>query len=166
MTLVDDMGMAETEEMQSQSRYNMMAMDAETVGMHGMAKIMRDMAGDEGRHAQLMRMMHGRMMSGMDMGNPDGWMMSQEEADRLGMGEMHRRMTGGGGAPDRPVPQTYGDWVNLGMDIKEKAGINDFKTTAEVNEHLYRIYKEEEEPETAQVSKMWLTRKAGELGVT
>ena len=66
---------------------------------------------------------------------------------------------------DRPFPQVYGDWVNLGESIKEKAGIDNFATTAEVNEHLYHIYKEEEDPETAQVSKMWLTRKAQELGV-
>ncbi|MBA7701647.1 hypothetical protein ES703_110390 [subsurface metagenome] len=66
----------------------------------------------------------------------------------------------------RPFPKTYGDWVNLGMDIKETAGIDDFETTADVNRHLEHIYKEEEtDPGVVRESKMWLTRKAGELGV-
>ena len=107
--------------------------------------------------------MSGRMVE-MDMGNPDGWMMSQEEAERLGMGEMHRQMTSGG-TSDRPIPQTYGDWVNLGESIKEKAGISDFETTSHVNIHLQRIYDEEENPEVAQQSKRFLTRRAGELGI-
>ena len=68
--------------------------------------------------------------------------------------------------PDRPVPQTYGDWVNLGVDIKEKVGIDDFFTTGQVNTHLGHIYREEElDPEAVRESKMWLTRKAGELGI-
>ncbi len=66
---------------------------------------------------------------------------------------------------DRPVPQTYGDWVNLGVDIKEKAGIDDFVTTADVNTHLGRIDREDEDPTAAQQSKMWLTRKAQVLGI-
>lgn len=61
-----------------------------------------------------------------------------------------------------PVPQTYGDWVSLAMDIKQKAGIDDFETTASVNEHLENIYSEEP---SAEDSKRWLVEKAGELGI-
>ncbi len=64
----------------------------------------------------------------------------------------------------RSVPQTYNDWVNLGLDIKEKAGIDDYAITAKVNGHLSHIY-EEEDSAIAQESKMWLVRKAGELGI-
>lgn len=71
-----------------------------------------------------------------------------------------------GEEPDgRPFPKTYGDWVDLGVSIKEKAGIDDFKTIADVNERLYHIWREDIDPETAQVSKRWLTRKARELGI-
>ncbi len=67
---------------------------------------------------------------------------------------------------DRPFPKTYGDWVDLGMSIKEKAGISDFETTTLVNRHLINIYDEEQDPGIAQESKRWLTNKAGELGIT
>jgi len=83
-----------------------------------------------------------------------------EEREELKLGERMIEVPLG-----RPVPQTYGDWVNLGMDIKEKAGINDFETTAEVNEHLYHIWREDEDPATAQVSKRWLTEKARQMGI-
>jgi len=66
---------------------------------------------------------------------------------------------------ERPFPETYGDWVNLGMDIKEKAGIDDFKTTAEVNKHLSYIYEEEHDPAKAQEAKRWLAKTARELGI-
>ncbi len=55
-----------------------------------------------------------------ERGNPNGWMMSQEEAEGLGMGGMHRQMTGEGEKSGRPFPQTYSDWVDLAEDIKQK----------------------------------------------
>ncbi len=64
---------------------------------------------------------------------------------------------------DRTVPKTYGDWVSLGSDIKEKAGIDDFGTTTQVNTALQHIY---DEGEKAEQSKRWLIEKAGELGIT
>lgn len=67
--------------------------------------------------------------------------------------------------PSRPFPDTYGDWVNLGMDIKEKAGIDDVEMTTLVNRHLNHIYEEEQDPDVAQESKRWLVDKAGELGI-
>lgn len=66
----------------------------------------------------------------------------------------------------RPLPQTYGDWVNLGMDIKEKAGMDDYETTAQVNRQLEHIFNEDSEPSAAQLSKRWLSNKATELGIT
>jgi len=65
----------------------------------------------------------------------------------------------------RPVPQTYGDWNDLGTDIKEKAGIDDFKTLADVNEHLYHIWRKDVDPATAQVSQRWLANKARQMGI-
>lgn len=66
----------------------------------------------------------------------------------------------------RPFPQTYGDWVSLGVDIKEKAGIDDFQTTAVVNFHLSQIAEEEKFPAEANWSKQMLVTKAGQLGIT
>ncbi len=61
-----------------------------------------------------------------------------------------------------PFPQTYGDWVELGVSIKEKVGIGDFETTTAVNNHLNSIYYSS--PGTEE-SKRWLMQKAGELGI-
>lgn len=66
----------------------------------------------------------------------------------------------------RLFPQTYGDWVSLGMDIKEKAGIDDYETTAEVNRQLNHIYEEEQDPKIAQEAKRALTELAGKFGIS
>jgi len=60
---------------------------------------------------------------------------------------------------NRPFPQTYGDWADLGTDIKEKdPGFSD-----EVNDALTRIY---EEAPGADEAKRWLVGRADELGIT
>jgi len=65
----------------------------------------------------------------------------------------------------RPFPKTYGDWVDLGESIKEKAGINDFETMAVVNNMLFNIHEEDQDPIGAQDAKRWLTEKAQEMGI-
>ncbi len=152
MALEDDIKKAEKEEMQSQEKYGMMAMDAERMGLMNMAGMMREMAADESRHAQMMHSMIG-------FGNPGSQMMSQEEAEKLGMGEMHKRMTGG--ASGRPFPQTYMDWVDLADDIKQKMPPESWYL---VNETL-QIISDKEGP-VAEEAKRWLTKKAGELGIS
>lgn len=64
--------------------------------------------------------------------------------------------------PPRPFPQTYGDWVNLGMDIKEKSP--DITTVAEVNKALISIA--EDKPGVAEDAMRYLVQKAGELGIS
>lgn len=62
--------------------------------------------------------------------------------------------------PSRPFPQSYGDWVSLGMDIKEKDPT--VGTAAWVNMALQHIADNDED---AEQSKRWLVDKAGELGI-
>ena len=130
MALEDDIKKAEEEEIRSQKMYDMMAMDAEAMGMRDMAGMMRGMASDERKHAQM-------------------------------MGEMHKRMMGSG-IPDRPVPQTYMDWVDLAEDIKQKMPPESWYI---INNLLLVISQEEEGP-VAEEAKRWLVTKAGELGIS
>jgi len=63
---------------------------------------------------------------------------------------------------NRPLPQTYGDWVDLAEDIKDKLGDN-VEARMEVNKQLGYIAADVDNSETA---KRWLVDKAGELGIT
>ncbi len=232
MALEDEIKRAEEEEMQSQEMYGMMAIDAERMGQHDMARMMREVAGDEGRHAMMMRsMISGGGITGVsyywEVSNmvtgkwmeyykeyptqdqalqaakdiyadtyPDAvnqhlvikifskspearagltyepeitksyWISGEKTYQQIAEEQHYGMPQGYMPEGHRPFPQTYGDWVSLGENIKTKAGIDDFKTTAEVNEHLYHIYKEEQDPATAQVAKRWLAGKAAELGVS
>ncbi len=94
--------------------------------------------------------------------NPDSWMMSQEEADKAGMGEMHKRMTGGE-ASSRSFPKTDADWINLAEDIKDKVGENS-PDYYEANQQLGAIIGLE--GGNLGYAKDWLVRKAGELNIS
>jgi len=67
---------------------------------------------------------------------------------------------GAGQRPPRPLPETYGDWVNLAMDIKERMPEGAWGV---VNDLLQVIAEGGPEAEEA---KRWLTAKAGELGIS
>lgn len=138
MDIKDIIDEAIMDEIKDRDKYRSLAVKLDNRGYHREAGIVSGMADDEDGHANLLMTLASSVL-----------ILPEEEPQ--------------GG---RPVPQTYGDWNNLGEDIKRTAGVDDFKTRAEVNEHLYHISKEDEDPETAQVSKRWLTQKAGELGVT
>lgn len=60
--------------------------------------------------------------------------------------------------PSRPYPETYGDWVDLAEDIKEK----DPNSASRVNGAMYDI---SEETRLAEEQKRWLVEKARELGI-
>ncbi len=78
-----------------------------------------------------------------------------EEREEIKLGERMIEVPLG-----RPVPQTYGDWVNLAEDIKDKVDTPEY---AEINHHLCVIQGITEGD--AEYSKRWLTRIAGELGI-
>ncbi len=190
MALEDEIKKAEAEEMQSQEKYGMMAMDAERMGLMNMAGMMREVAGDEGRHAALMR----QMMSGM-MGRAmresgsiyvfDGWTYAtvgrtqmrgrrtdvgiefeqvSSSYDQLDIDTVTKRITEALGereSSSRPFPKTYGDWVDLAMSIKEKD--TTLGNAAWVNMALQHISDEDTD---AEDSKRWLVDKAKEVGVT
>lgn len=67
--------------------------------------------------------------------------------------------------PTRPFPKTYGEWVNLAEDIKERRP-DDPLTVASVNYNLSLIAHEEEmTPADVDEAKRWLVDRATELGI-
>ncbi len=69
--------------------------------------------------------------------------------EKSGFGELHR-----------PFPETYGDWVNLAENIKEKMPPESWNV---VNDLLHVI--SQEEGPVAEEAKRWLMKKAGELRI-
>lgn len=65
------------------------------------------------------------------------------------------------GGTTRLFPQTYGDWVNLAEDIKDKVDTPEY---AEINSKLGIIGGFEEGD--AEEAKRWLIEKARELGIS
>ena len=146
MALQDDIKQAEKEEVKSEEKYNMMAHKAEFEGRHEMARMMRTMADDEGRHAQMMRM-HGGMMA--------------RSAPSIGLAS-HTGAVSAQRGIESLFPKTYGDWVNMAENIKEKYP-DDTVMIASVNYQLRHISEETEEADEA---KRWLVERAGELGIS
>lgn len=92
----------------------------------------------------------GRISQSMDiseqdegLGNPGSSMMSQEEADKMGMGEMHRTMMGGQQSSRILFPRTTGDWSDLAGRIKDFDPQN-MSLQGEVNKLLTDIYDDED----------------------
>jgi len=143
MELKDVTDEAVRDEIKGRDGYRSLAMRLDNEGHHSESRIVSGMADDEDRHANLLMTMMRTI---------------KEEPEELKLGERMIEVPLG-----RLFPKTYGDWVKLGMDIKEKAGIDDFETTKLVNMALNAIY--EEDP-SAGDKKRWLTEKASELGIT
>ena len=172
MALEDEIKRAAVEEEQSRAKYDTMAADAEMMGHYNMAEMMREMAHDERRHAQMMRSMMSGGMKGK--GNPGGGMggmmggMSDEEMQkRMKEGGMMGGMMGSGmmssKGGQRPFPKTYGDWVVLAEDIKGKISPDAWYT---VNNVLQVISEGEEGSPAVEESRRWLMRKAAKLGIS
>lgn len=68
---------------------------------------------------------------------------------------------------DRPLPQTYSDWVDLAEDMKKYYAYNP-ADVGMINFQLQTISGEgsTETPEAVAIAKRWLTNKATELGIT
>ncbi len=158
MSLEDEIKKAEEEEEQSYLHYMRMSHDAEGMGMHDMAGMMKDMAEDEHRHAEMMRGMPGLMRR--MTGGEKSYQLAPEPVYQEGL------------YPHRAFPQTYMDWIGLAEDIKDRYP-DDPVMRATVNFSLAQVAEETEEPieareerqKAAQEGKRWLTEKAGELGI-
>lgn len=184
MVLEDKLKEAIEEEEQAYLDYMEMAYDAKQLGMHDVSGMLKDIADDEERHAELIRRMHKSMVSerekpeeiklggmyvcaycGEEIKEGIAHYCPGADAEREARGEIELSGEMIEVPIGRSFPETYSRWVEIGMDIKEKAGIDDYATTAQVNEHLYHICKEEEDPVQAQEAKRALTRLAGKFGV-
>jgi len=119
-----------TDEDDATASYRAFAGIADELGHHSIGATLRGIAEDEHKHSQL-------------------------------LGQIVRRLSW---APEsaklqRPYPQTYGQWADLGADIKE----TDPNLSDEVNDALCKIAAEEPGMDDAQ---RFLVNKAGELGIT
>jgi rubrerythrin len=110
--------------------YQELAQIADNLGRYSVGTTLRQISNDESRHKSL--------LSGIV--KQVSWV---SESLRL----------------DRPFPQTYNDWADLGIDL----GAKDPSIKDEVYNKLQAIYNGTSEADEA---KRWLVRKAGELGVT
>lgn len=114
------------------TKYREMAWSAERLGLASEGEIFRRISEQEATHGGELRAILSRMH----------WPIKAEEH-----------------ALSRLFPKTYGDWAELGADIKE----TDPNTSEEVNNALIDIAGDLPGCEDA---KRWLVQKAGELGIT
>jgi rubrerythrin len=112
--------------------YNGMAWSADRLGLIAKGDVFRKIRADEAKHGGLLRAM---------------------------LSEMERPIKPEEGQLQRPFPKNYGDWADLGVDIKEKAP----ELSDGVNSCLVSI---SEERANIDEAKRWLVLKAGELGIT
>jgi len=137
MNLRDKLRAAVTEEYADAQKYNSWVDEADRAGLTEVADALRLIVADETRHRHELKELS---------------MLCPETEEIQLSGEMVEVKL------ERPVPQTYGDWVDLAEDIKEK----DPGAAVKASNALYDIG---EENEHADRQKQWLLRKAGELGI-
>lgn len=128
--LIEELGGQLEDEKAAFTKYQSLAMVADSLGHSSAGATLRNISEDEQRHFRL-------------------------------LGQMVKQLSWAPGSTElnRPYPQTYGEWADLGADIKE----TDPDTSEEVNDALTKIAIEAPDADDA---KRWLTSKAGELGVT
>ncbi len=159
MTLVEELRGEACGEIEATKSYRSLAVRLRKTGHYNEGNLVDSIADDEDRHANLLVSMANSILS---KGEPAPEPSPQRRKTREILDRISQPFDI---KQDRPFPKTYGDWVELGVSIKERVGIDDFATTAQVNIHLNHIYEEEQDPTTAQVSRRWLTDKARQLGV-
>lgn len=140
MNLMDKLRAAITEEYGDAQKYNEWADEADRAGLTETANALRQIAADETRHRYKLKELS---------------VLSPETEEIQLSGRMIEVKL------ERPFPQTYGDWVNLAENIKERYP-DDPVMRASVNYQLQHIA---EETELAEEAKRWLMQKAGELGI-
>lgn len=143
MTLEEELREEARGELRAAVGYRDLATRLRIAGHHSEGNLVDSIADEEDKHANLL----------MTLANS---IMAKQEPEVLELGEKMVEIPLG-----RPFPQTYGDWVNLAMDIKEKYPGDAF-TRAWTNKALQHIADEDE---LADESKRWLMNKASELGI-
>lgn len=141
MSLVTELSSEIFDEGVASQKYKRLAAEARYQGHLSEAGLLEGIAQDEHRHSVLLRSIVDSLESssdGIQLGGP----MIEIPIEPKG----------------RPFPETYGDWVNVGMDIKQA----DPSLSFMVNAALSDI---EGGTEHADEQKRWLADKARELGV-
>lgn len=129
---IEDLRKQIEDEKTASDEYQNLAMTADKLGHKSAAKSLREIAEDEKRHSVRLRIMAETITT-----------LSSIEFAGL----------------QRPFPQTYDDWADLGIDI----GAKDPNIADEVQDMLTRIYVG---GPLADDAKKWLVEMAGEVGVT
>ncbi len=146
MALTEDLTKKIVEQVEDEDKafrlYTEMAADANQLGLYGIANDLTEIANQEYYHREVL------------LGA-----LSDLKTFRLsGTGTPPIEEQ----PPGRLAPKTYGDWVDLAEDIKEKVGEGSpdyYEAT-----HQLGIISELEEGSPGE-AKRWLTRKAGDLGI-
>lgn len=121
-----------TDEDDATASYRAFAGVADRLGHHSVGATLRGIAEDEQKHSLLLRQIVKQL----------SWISESGPVEL-----------------QRPFPQTYDDWADLGIDI----GAKDPSIKDAVYRALTKIY---EGTPDADEAKRWLVNKAGELGVT
>jgi len=146
MTLIDELREEARGEIEATKGYRNLASRLRAAGHYSEGNLVDSVADDEDRHANLL----------MTLANS---IMAKQEPEEIKLGEEMIEIPLG-----RSFPETYGDWVNLAEDIKDKYP-DDPVMRASVNYQLGYIAEEDEYPEEAQEAKRWLTKQAGKLQI-
>lgn len=139
---------AQQDEEKAYNEYVKLSYEAQTLGLDHAATILRNISKDEAKHANELEVM--RKLPVEPTTGERTWPEELAWREKSGFGELHR-----------PFPETYGDWVSLAEDIKQKMPEESWYI---VNELLQTISKEE--GPVVDEAKRWLMNKAGELGIS
>jgi len=154
MDILDEIKFYIKDEEDANRTYSRMAGDADNVGMHKTAQILRGMAADELRHKEMLEGMYYKP----EFGPVREKILTEEIEEAYERAKKTGEVTVSAFRIGRPFPETYGDWVNLAEDIKTK----DPGSVFMVNAALQDIASE---TEYADEQKRWLVNKGGELGI-
>lgn len=148
MTLIGELRTEARDEIEAAHSYRDLAVRLREAGHYSEGNLVDGIADDEDKHANIL----------MTLANS---IVSKQEPEELRLGE---RMVEYeiGKVPSRPFPQTYGDWVDLAEDVKEKVP-DDLIMRSWVNRALQHI---SDDDELADEAKRYLMGKAHEIGIT
>ena len=159
MTLIEELREEARGEIKAAEGYRHLASRLRGAGHYSEGNLVDAIADDENKHASLLMTMANSIMSKgeHEPSLTDEINEAYEHAKRTG------KVTTSPFSEPRPFPKTYGDWVSLGENIKERD--SDPRTWGEVNIALNSLSNEAADEQEVSNAQRYLTTKAGELGV-
>jgi len=152
MDLMEEIKFYIKDEEEANVTYLRMAGDADNAGMHKTAQILRGIAVDELKHKELLEGMYYKPEFGPVVVEHAGFEYEQYLMRGKGAQEKYVK-------EQRKTPETYGEWIDLSEDIKQKSR----DLSSEVNTNLGYIFTGT--PSESDEGKRWLLGKSKELGL-